>query len=160
MEALGEEEVAVLGAGDLDIAIASEPLIHGEEGDVASDVESLVEAGGEEAGFEAGGAAHGLLADGHAFEGEGLLGVGGLVDGEDVGFERGDLLEVFEADDAEGGAGEAVAEGVAGGGGLALGGAGAGGEGGVGAVGGEHGGREGTFGFGGGVFHRTFRLEE
>jgi hypothetical protein len=49
----------------------------------------------------------------------------------------GDLLEVFEADDGEGGDREAVFAGILGGAGLALWGAGAGGSGGVGAIGGE-----------------------
>jgi hypothetical protein len=159
VEAFGEEEVAVLGAGDLDIAVAGEGLIHGEEGFVVGDVEGLVEAVGEEAGFEAGGAADGLLGDGHALESEHFLGVDGLVGGGEVGLEVNDLLEVFEADDGEGGGGEAVAAGVFGGGSLALRGAGAGGEGGVGAVGGEDLGRDGTFGFGS-LFHETFRFEK
>jgi hypothetical protein len=49
----------------------------------------------------------------------------------------GDLLEVFEADDGEGGSGEAVFAGILGGTKLAFRGAGAGGFAGVGAVGGE-----------------------
>jgi hypothetical protein len=158
VEAFGEEEVAVLGAGDFDIAIAGELLIHGEEGLVVGDIEGFIEAGGEEAGFEAGGAADGLLGDGHAFEGEQLLGVDGAVDGDEAALEVGDFLEVFEADDAEGGAGIAVADGVAGGDGLALGGAGAGGKGGVGAVGGDDGGGSGAFGFRG-AWHGDLRFE-
>jgi hypothetical protein len=82
VEAFGEEEVAVLGAGDFDISIAGELLVHGEEGFVVGDVEGLIEAVGEEAGFEAGGAADGLLGDGHALDGEVLLGVDGMVDGD------------------------------------------------------------------------------
>jgi hypothetical protein len=70
VEAFGEEEVAVLGASDLDIAIAAEIGIHGEERFVAGDVKGLVEAVREEASFEAGGAADGLLGDGHALQGE------------------------------------------------------------------------------------------
>jgi hypothetical protein len=158
MEAFGEEEVAVLGAGDLDIAVAAEFLIHGEEGFVVGDVEGFVEAVGEEAGLQAGGAADGLLSDGHALQGEQLLGVDGLVDGDEVGLEVGDLLKVFEADDGERGGGEAMAAGVLGGGGFALGGAGAGGMGGVGAIGGQDLGGDGTFGFAG-VWHKTFRFE-
>ena len=49
----------------------------------------------------------------------------------------GGLLEVFEADDGEGGGGEAVLAGILRGAGLALGGARSGGFGGVGAIGGE-----------------------
>ena len=116
---------------------------------VAVGVEGFVEAGGEEAGLEAGGAEHGLLGEGHALDGEEFLGVDGLVDGDEVGFEMGDFLEVFEADDGEGGGGEAVFAGVLGGAGLAFGGAGAGGLGGVGAIGGELFFGDGWFGRGG-----------
>ena len=100
-------------------------------------VEGFVEAGSEEAGLEAGGAKHGLLSEGHALEGDQLLGVYGQVDGEEIGLEEGDFLEVFEADDGEGGCGEAVLEGVAGGAGFALGSLGSGGLGGIGSIGGE-----------------------
>ncbi len=97
----------------------------------------LVEAGGEEAGLEARGAEEGLLGEGDALDGEEFLGVDGLVDGDEVVLEMGDLMEVFEADDGEGGGGEAVFAGILGGAGLASRGARAGGTGGVGAVGGE-----------------------
>jgi hypothetical protein len=136
VEAFGEKVIAILGAGDFDIAIAGELPGHGGEG-VTVAVEDFVEAGGEEARLEAGGAADGLLGDGHALEGEQLLGVGGLVGGDEAGLEIRDLLEVFEANDGEGRRGETVAQGVAGGVGLAFGSLGSGGLGGVGAVGGE-----------------------
>ena len=71
-------------------------------------VEGLVEAGGEEAGLEARGTEDGLLGEGEALDGEEFLGVDGLVDGDEVGSEMGDLLEVFEADDGEGRGSEAV----------------------------------------------------
>jgi hypothetical protein len=80
-------------------------------------------------------------------EGEEFLGVDGLVDGDEVVAEAGDFLEVFEADDGEGGPGEDVFAGVLGRVGLALGGAGAGGPGGVGAIGGEAFGGYGVMGF-------------
>jgi hypothetical protein len=134
MEAFGEAVVAVLGAGDFDIA--GEFFAQQEEG-AAAGVHSLVEAGGEEAGFEGGGAEQGVLGEGHAFEGEQFLGVDGLVDGDEVGLEVGDGMEVFDAEDGEPGGGEAVFAGVEGGAGLALGGAWAGRVSGVGAVGGE-----------------------
>ena len=98
---------------------------------------SLIEAGGEEAGFEGGGAQQGLLGEGDALDGEQLLMVDGLVDGDEVGLEVGDGVEVFEADDGEVGGGEAVFAGVLSGAGLALRGTGTGGAGGVGAIGGE-----------------------
>ena len=51
--------------------------------------------------------------------------------------ETSDLVKLFESDDGEGGGGETVSAGVAGGTGFALGSARAGAFGGVGAVGGE-----------------------
>ncbi len=103
----------------------------------AEAVAGLVEAGGEEAGFEARGAEEGLLGESDALKGEEFLGVDGLVEGDEVFLEVGDLLEVFKADDGEGGGGEAVFAGVLGGAGLARRGSRAGGFGGVGAIGGE-----------------------
>jgi hypothetical protein len=136
LEAIGEGVVAVLGFGDFDIAMADEVLGHGDE-ELARGVEGVVEATGEEAGFEACDAEDGLLGEGDALDGEQLLGVGGLVDGDKIGAEVRDFLEVFEADDGESGGGEAVLAGVLGGAGLAPGGAGTGGVSGIGAIGGE-----------------------
>ena len=98
-----------------------------------------------------------MLGEGDAFEGEEFLGVDGLVEGDEVVLEVGDFLEVFEADDGEGGGGEAVFAGILGGAGLALRGAGAGGLGGVGAIGGELFGGDGAMG----LWHRdsTLRFE-
>jgi hypothetical protein len=136
LEAIGQSIVAVLGAGDFDIAIAGKFATHGGDSSPVV-VEGEVEAIGEQAGFEAGGAEHRLLGEGHALEGEHLLGVDGLVDSGEVGFKMGDFLEIFEADDGEGGGGEAVRAGVVGGSGLAFWRAWAGAFGGVGAIGGE-----------------------
>ena len=63
--------------------------------------------------------------------------VDGRVGGDGFGVEDGELVEVFEADGAEFGGGEAVLAGVLRGAGFAFAGAGSGGVGGVGAVGGE-----------------------
>ena len=71
--------------------------------------------------LEARGAEDSLLGEGDALDGEEFLGVDGLVDGDEVGPEMGDLIEVFEADDGEGGGGEAVFAGILCGAGLALG---------------------------------------
>jgi hypothetical protein len=120
MEAIPQQVVAVLGARDFDIPITGEYWVHEDHGVSGDGVEGLVEAGGEEAGFEAGGAEDGLLGEGHALEGEEFLGVDGLVDGDEVVPEMGDLLEVFEADDGEGGGGEAVFAGILGRAGPAL----------------------------------------
>jgi hypothetical protein len=144
VETFGQGEVAVLGAGDFDIAIAGQGLAHGDDGIAA--VHGLVEAGGEEAGLEAGGAEESLLREGHALEGEDFLGVGGLKDGSEVGEEMGDFVQVFEADDGKGGAGEPVQAGVLGGAGLAFSGARAGRLGGVGAIGGASFFGDGRFG--------------
>src|ERR1017187_9186111 len=100
-------------------------------------VEGFVEAGGEESGFEAGGADEGLLAGGDALDGEEFLGVDGAVEVERILAELVDFVEVFEADDGEGVAGEAVFAGVEGGFHLTGGGTGAGGFLSVDAVGGD-----------------------
>jgi hypothetical protein len=105
MEAVAEQVIAVLGAGDLDIAVAGDDGVHEADG-LAAVVEGHVEAGGEETGFQAGAAEDGVLGQGDAFEGEELLGIDGLVEGDEVVAEVGDFLEVFEADDGESGAGE------------------------------------------------------
>jgi hypothetical protein len=136
MEAVAQQEVAVLGASDFDIAIAGDGGIHEADGFAAA-IEGGVEAGGEVAGFEAGAAEDGVLGEGDALQGEEFLGVDGLVDGDEVVAEAGDFLEVFEADDGEGGTSEDVLAGVLGRVGLALRGARTGGPGGVGAIGGE-----------------------
>jgi hypothetical protein len=110
-------------------------------------VEGFIEAAGEEAGFEAGTAEEGLLGEGDALDGEELLGIDGLVDGDQVGFEFGDGVELFEPDDGKVSGGETVLAGVLSGAGLALGGARASGAGGIDAIGGE---APGGDGFGGG----------
>jgi hypothetical protein len=155
-EAVGEAVVAVLGAGDFDVAISDEFRAHGREGEIVG-VEGFVEGGCEEAGLEPGGAEDGLLGEGHTFEGEELLRVDGPIDGEEVELEAGDFLEVFEPDDGEAGSGETVLEGVLRGASLALGSLGAGGPGGVGSVGGELFGGDG-FGFLG-ASHSVFRFQ-
>jgi hypothetical protein len=119
LETVGQGVVAVLGAGDFDIAIARKLPTHGGYGSPVV-VEGEVEAVGEQAGFEAGGAEHRLLGEGHALDGEQFLGVDRLIDAGEIGFEMGDLLEIFEADDGEGGGDEAVRAGVAGGSSLAF----------------------------------------
>jgi hypothetical protein len=100
-------------------------------------VERFAEAVGEEAGFEAGGAEDGLLGESDALKGEEFLGVDGAVGFDEVFAEVGDLIEVFEADDGEGGNSEAVFAGIPGRAELTFRGAGAGGISGVGAIGGE-----------------------
>src|ERR1039457_3420081 len=71
-------------------------------------VEGLIEAGGGHAVVEAFDAEEGLLGEGDALDGEELLGVDRLVDGDGVFAEAGDLVEIFEADDGESGGGESV----------------------------------------------------
>jgi len=147
VEAFGEEVVAVLDFGDGEVAAFADHFrLKHVDGEFA--VEDLIHGGGAEAGLEAGGAEHRLLADGDAFEGEEFLGVLGLVDGDEVLFEVGDALEVFEADDGVAGCGESMFDGVAGGTGLAFRGARPGGFSGVGAVGGALFGGDGLFGSG------------
>jgi lipid-binding SYLF domain-containing protein len=97
METVGYQVVTVLGSGNLD-ALGE---VLGDRDELAEGVQAIVEAGGEEAGFEAGGTQDGLLGYGDALEGEEFLGIYGLVDGDQVGFEIRDLVEVFESDDAK-----------------------------------------------------------
>jgi hypothetical protein len=126
MEAFSQEVIAILGASDFDIPITGEFLVHQDHG-VSGGVEGLIEAGGEEAGFEARGAEESLLGEGNTLNGEEFLRVDGLVDGDEVLLEMGDLIEFFEADDGEGGGSESMLTGVLGRAGLALRGGGAGG---------------------------------
>jgi hypothetical protein len=139
VEAIAQSEVAVLGLGDFDVP--GEYFVDEEDGVPGGGIAGLVQAGGEEAGLKAGGAEDGLLGEGDALEGEEFLGVGGMVDGDEVFPEIGDLIEVFEGPrghpNGEAGSGEAVFAGILGGAVLALRGAGAGGFGGVGTIGGE-----------------------
>jgi hypothetical protein len=132
-EALGEGEVAILGAGDVDVF--DEVVGHGTDGSIGITIDGEVEGASEEAGFQAGDAEEGLLGESDALDGEEFLGVDGVVDGDEVGFEVRDGAEFFEADDAEDGSGEAVFAGILGGAGLPFGGARAGRSGGIGAVG-------------------------
>jgi hypothetical protein len=152
MEALGEEVVAVLGLDDLMILVDEVWADTGEGPTVVG--EDLIEAGSEHAGMKALGAEEGLLGERDALDGEEFLGVDGLIGGDGVFAEAGDFVDLFEADDGEGGGGESVFAGVLGGAGLALRGAGSGGEGGVGAIGGEL-----FFGYGFlGAWHRVLPL--
>jgi hypothetical protein len=130
----GQGVGAVLGSGDFDVA--GEVVGEGVDQTVVA-IEGFVEAAGAQSGFQSGGAKEGLLGEGHALDGEKLLGIDGLVEGDEVLLEAGDGVEFFEPDDGEVGWGEAVLAGVLGGDGLALGRARSGGAGGVGAVGGE-----------------------
>ena len=126
VEAGGEAVSAVLGfdlfGGELEIDV------EGDEGFFSVGMhEGAVEGEGEKAGFELGQAKDVVLGEGDAFDGEQFLGVGGLVGGDQVVAEAVDGVAVFDLDDVEVGAGEAMLAGVLGGSGLAFGGAGAGG---------------------------------
>ena len=136
VESFCQRVVVVLGGGDFNFPLTGEFWGHEDHRSDAG-VEGLVEAGGEEPGFQARGAEDGLLGEGEALDGEEFLGVDGLVDGDEVGPEVGDLIEVFEADDGKGGGGEAVFAGILCGAGFALGGTRSGRLGGVGAIGSE-----------------------
>ncbi len=118
VEAFAHRVGAVLAAGDFDVAVAGEGRAHGEERNLA--VEGQVHAGREETGLEAGGAEHGLLGERHTLQGELLLGIFGPVEGDEVFGEMGDLIDILDAYDGEGGGGEAVDSGVLGGSGFAF----------------------------------------
>ena len=132
-EALGEAEIAILGAGDFEVVSEDfgEELVNGE----AFGVHDLIEADGEEAVFEGGAAEQGLLGEGDAFDGEEFLGVDGPIAGDGVSPEVGDDVDFFEADDGEVLGGEGVLARVLGRAGFAFGGARSSGVLGVGAVG-------------------------
>ena len=66
---------------------------HGDEDVVGAAVEGFVETGGEDAGLEAIGTEDGVLGHGGAREGQHFLGVDGLVDGDEIGFELVDVVE-------------------------------------------------------------------
>lgn len=132
-EALGESAVLFLRARHLEMGIAKIG-VHQVEG---FGVAGMVQAGGEKSAFQAGGAQEVLLSDGDAFDGAKLLAIDGLVDGDEVGAEVGDVVEAFEDGDREVRGGEAAMARVAGGSGFALGGARPGRAAGIGLVGGD-----------------------
>jgi hypothetical protein len=132
-EAFAEEPVAVF-EGDV-AGIGGE--VADEAAEHAGVVDDGMHAGGEEAGLEAGSAEADLLGEGDVLDGVHLLGVDGLVELDGVGFEFGDFVVLFEAEDVESGGSESVLDGVLGRAGFALGGTGSSGLGRVGAVGGE-----------------------
>ena len=138
-EALGEAEIAILGAGDFEVVSEDfgEELVNRE----VFGVHDLIEADSEEAVFEGGAAEQGLLGEGDAFDGEEFLGVDGPIAGDGVSPEVGDDVDFFEADDGEVFGVEGVLARVLGRAGFAFGGAGSSGVLGVGAVG------SGTVGF-------------
>jgi len=107
MESLGEGIVAVLFASDLDVAIARQFRRHGEDG-LAGAIKDLVEARGEEPRFQTSGAEHGLLGQSDALDGEEFLSIDWLIDGNEVGLQVIDFIQVFETDNGEYGASEIV----------------------------------------------------
>ena len=105
VEAFGQAVAAILGGGDLDVL--DHVVMEQDEGP-AIGVEDLVEAGGVEAALDAGADDERLLGQGHAFDGEKLLRIDGLVAGDKVGAEVVDGIELLEADNREIGAFEGV----------------------------------------------------
>jgi hypothetical protein len=97
----------------------------------------LVQAVGEQTGFEGVHAEQGVLGESDALDGESFLGVNGLVGGDGVGDEGGDVGPVLDADDGEGVGIEGVFARVLGGAGLAFRSIGPGGTAGVGSVRGD-----------------------
>ena len=132
-EAFGEDEVLLLAAAHLEGGVAEVGVEEVDRFGVAG----IVEAGGEEAAFEAGGAEEVLLGEGDALNGEEFLGVGGVVEGDEVFAEFDDVVEAFENGDGEVGGCKKVCAGVLGRSSFAFGGAGARGTAGVGLVGGD-----------------------
>jgi hypothetical protein len=135
MKALSKEVATVLDFEDL-IVLVDEVRAEANKRTVLGG-EDFIEADGTQAAMQAFDAEEGLLGEGDALDGEEFLGVDGLVGGDSVLPEVGDVVLVFDTDDGKGGSGERVFAGVLGGAGLALRGARSGGLSGVGAVGGE-----------------------
>ena len=97
-EALVQDEVAVLGSGDVDVLDHFE--IHQAER-AAVGVEGFIEASGVHAGFHPGTAVEGLLGEGDALDGPEFLGVDGLVGGDQVVAEVRDGIDFLQADDGK-----------------------------------------------------------
>ena len=132
-EAFGEDEVLFLAAAHLEGGVA----VGGVEEVGGFGLAGIVQAGGEESAFEAGGAQEVLLGEGDALDGVEFLGIGGVVEGDEVGAEFDNIVEALEDGDGEVGGSEEVFAGVLGRSGFAFGGAGARGTAGVGLVGGD-----------------------
>ena len=132
-EAFGEGEVLFLAAAHFQGRVAEGAVEKVDRFGVAG----IIEAGGEEAAFKAGGAEEVLLGEGDALDGGEFLGVGGLVEVDEVFAEFDDVVEALEDGDGEIGGGEEVFAGVLGRSSFAFGSAGARGTAGVGLVGGD-----------------------
>jgi len=153
LEAFGEEVVAVLGFDD-SIVIVHEVGAGADQGPAVCG-DCLIAANGKHAAMQAFHAKESLLGESDALDGEELPGVYWLIGGDGLFPKMGNLVDLFETYDGEGGGGERVLAGVLGGAGFALRGARSGGEGGIGAVGGEL-----LFGDGfPGTRHGSFRFE-
>jgi hypothetical protein len=109
-EAFGDAVIAVLSAGDFDIAAADHVGIHRDDGVVAS-VDDVVHGAREHAGIETRAPEHHLLGEGDALDRDEFLGVHRLIAGDGVGSEPVDFGEVFETHDGEGRRAEIVMNG-------------------------------------------------
>jgi hypothetical protein len=134
VKAFGEPVATVLAHGDVESA---GHFVVPEDERGAGAFGGLLQTGGEEATLERGATEDFLLSEGDALDGETLLGVGGLVVVDGVGYEVGEGFGRFEADDGVVSGVEDVFARVLGRAGFALGGARSGGVGGIGSVGSE-----------------------
>jgi hypothetical protein len=132
LKSSSQQEVVFLCQREFGVVEESRPYL--DNGRIGES-ETLVETGGQEAGFQAGNAEYGVLGEGDALDGEEFLGIGGLVELDEVGAKVGDVIGVLDTEDGVSGGGEAVFAGVLSGTALAFGCARAGGTGGVGAIG-------------------------
>lgn len=107
-ESLGDGEIAILGAGDLDVADADQFGAHGSDGTLVARVPGFVDGGGEEAGFETSGAEDLLLSESNSFDRDEFLGIHRIVKRHGIGFEAGHFVELFEPHDGEGMGAETV----------------------------------------------------
>jgi hypothetical protein len=108
-EALVESKVTVLRDGNLDV-LNDFGIEEAERASVG--VEGLIEGCGVEAICQTGATHEVLLGEGETLKGEKLLGIGGLVIGDEIGAEVGDGLEVLEADDGIGAGDEGMLAGA------------------------------------------------
>jgi hypothetical protein len=97
-EAGGCPVIVILAGGDL--KSVSEFGVF-EDSRVAGNLQRFLQAEGDEAAFDAVGTQQGVPGESEALDGEELLGVDGLVDGDQIGFEVGDGVDLFDADGGE-----------------------------------------------------------
>jgi hypothetical protein len=72
-----------------------------EDSRVRRQFQTFFEGAGDEPGFETVAPEQGMLGQGYALDGEEFLRVDGLINGDEVGAELGDLVDILDADGGE-----------------------------------------------------------